>query len=139
MTTLADLRARWEARRAEGEQLRTFAPLATLADLVLAELRELELTTAGETVSREEAATIMEVHPDSVTRMLRRGSLRNVGTPARPRFLRAELPRKGAHPKRAGNSSASRPLAIVPSTGASSGTTSGESIARDAVASRLGR
>lgn len=131
VATIEELRTRWEARRAEGARLRALVPLEAIADDVLATLHELAQTAPGETLSREEAAAVMEVHPDSISRLLRKGRLRNVGTPSRPRFLRSELPKRAAHPKRGER----RGLAVVRGAAASSADT----IARDAIASRMDR
>lgn len=126
--TRAQLVERWRARLEEWRRLGARVDGVAIATEVLADLEALGRGDAGETVSREEAAAILGVHPDSITRWQRQGKIRNVGTRGQPRFLRDELPRPGARvPRRR-----PAPLAVVAGRGASSA----DAIVRDVLASR---
>jgi excisionase family DNA binding protein len=127
--TLDELALRFKAR---ADDLVRFSPPAAEAFRECAlELERFARSHDDETLSREEAASLMGVHPDSISRLIRKGKLRNVGTARRPRIRRADLPARGARPAR-------RTLAVVGRSVPSS-PPSADSIARDAIASRMGR
>ena len=90
---LAGLLARWRAEcdvlRRRGATTQAEALESAAADL------EAALTMAGaETVTLAEAARLSGYTPDTLGRMVRAGSLRNVGRPHAPRLRVADLPRK---------------------------------------------
>ena len=125
-----ELVARWEQRRQEAERLHASAPIALVAREVLADLDALRRAEETETLSLDEAGQVANYHPDSVSRLIRRGKLRNVGTKARPRVLRGELA--------AVVGTAKRPAQLARGRG-SAPSSAADTIARDAIAGRIGR
>src|SRR5690349_11361133 len=113
MRTFDQIRAQWESRRADAQRLGAMVSMAAVCDEVLASLNELRLGLAGETLTREQAAEAMGVHPDSVTRLVRKGKLTNVGSATRPRFKRSDLPACNARTKRPRRASPKGTLSIV--------------------------
>lgn len=92
--TLDELGPKWESR---ADALAPYAPAA--AEAFRRAARELATAIAAgssASLSLTEAAARSGFHADSIGRMIRRGALTNVGTPARPRVLVAELPTKPA-------------------------------------------
>ena len=67
---------------------------ADALDSAAAELEAALLLTHGATVSLREAASFSGYTPDALTRLVRKGALRNVGRAHAPLFHRADLPRK---------------------------------------------
>ena len=134
MLTFDQIRAQWEARRAEAQRLGAMVSMAAVCDDVLASLAELRRGLAEETLTREQAAEAMGVHPDSVTRLVRKGKLVNVGTSSRPRFKRADLPACSVRTRRPRPASPKGKFSIVEGTAQK-----GSEIARDVIAGRLGR
>lgn len=123
---MAEIIARWAGRREEWTRLGVQLDGAKLAAEVLADLTAIQSATDEELLSTAEAAETSDYHPDSLLRLMHAGQLKNYGTARRPKFRRAELPRR-ARPK------ASRG-ATMPATA-----TDSDSIARDALAGRLRR
>ena len=126
-----ELAGTWRQR---AHDLERYAPHVANAFRDCADELELALDAFDtETLSLEEAAETVGYHPDSVARLIRRGDLRNVGARHRPRVTRGEL--LAAVARRSKRSPARRRLAVTGGAGASSP----DSIARDAIAARLGR
>ena len=92
---LEALAMRW---RAEATVLRQRAavPQAEALESVAAELEVALALSQEATVSLQEAARLSGYTPDALTRLVRRGILRNVGRTRSPRFRIADLPRKAA-------------------------------------------
>ena len=133
--TRDELRQRWIARRDEWARLHAHVDGAAIAEEILQDLDQLERSTAAESLTREEAAAAIGCHVDSITRLIRQGKLRNVGTRGRPKVVRAELEavrRSGRSPRRG-------PLATGRGVERSSATcpTNADSLAREAITSRL--
>lgn len=94
--TLDELRARWEQRRADGEQLGAMVRLDTIAANVLRDLRELEL--AGEDVlTVRESAALGGYSEDHLRREIAAGHIANAGRRGKPALLRRDVPRKPGH------------------------------------------
>ena len=90
-----DLSAQW---RACAETLRAFGA-ATQAEAVERCAMELEQALTAnhdELLSLQQAARISGYSADHLGRLIRQGSLRNVGRPRAPRLRRGDLPRKAA-------------------------------------------
>ena len=92
---LDTLAVRW---RAEATVLRQRAavPQAEALESAAAELEAALALSQEATVSLQEAARLSGYTPDALTRLVRRGTLRNVGRTRSPRFRIADLPRKAA-------------------------------------------
>lgn len=135
--TLAELFLKWTARREEWGALSVSVSGAAIAEEVLSDITAAS-TAAGEvTVTPTEAAAATNYHPESIARLVRTGKVKNYGTKHRPRVRLSELPKKTAASREpsdiaqtgpSGASSRARAKNITPS-----------SIARDAVAGRIGR
>jgi hypothetical protein len=67
---------------------------AEALDSAAAELESALVLTLGATVSLREAAGFSGYTPDALTRLVRKGALRNVGRAHAPRFRLTDLPRK---------------------------------------------
>lgn len=67
---------------------------AEALDTAAAELESALVLTLGATVSLREAANLSGYTPDALTRLVRKGALRNFGRAHAPRFRLADLPRK---------------------------------------------
>lgn len=128
MTSFAALRQKWVGLRDAFLQFKTSVDGAELAGQVLTDLDALEKAQDAEALSLREAAAISGYHPESLSRLVRRGKLTNVGSPRRPRLLRAELPKKPMRP-------GSAPMRLV--TAGNEDATA--ALAREAAASRMGR
>lgn len=97
MATLAELREKWEARRADGERLGTLAPIASLAADILADLQQ--LATGDDTVlTIAEAARLSGYSADHLRREILHGRIPNGGRKRKPGIRRADVPRKPGHP-----------------------------------------
>ena len=94
MSTLMELRARWEARRVDAKRLRQRVDYDAVIMDVLEDLHELERTAETETLSLTEAALATGYHSGSIARMVKRGEAKNYGTKVRPRVKLSELPHK---------------------------------------------
>jgi hypothetical protein len=91
MCRLADLRRRLEAKREEFRRYDALVNGALLCEDILRDLEAVERADAVETLDRRQAADLMEVHPDSITRAIRCGRLENVGTRRRPRVRKVDV------------------------------------------------
>src|SRR5687768_3254159 len=96
LTPISKIIAAWEARLGTCRELRAAVDGAHLCELALADLRRVHEAVEDEALSLREAALTSGYHPDSLTRLVREGRLANVGSPRRPRFRRADLPRRTA-------------------------------------------
>ena len=130
------LAATWRAR---ADELEPYAPPAAVAFRRAADdLEERVRLAAYELLDRRAAADEAGVDPDSITRAIRQQRLVNYGTPHSPRVRRADVlavmhrrdPAADLTPQ------AGAPVARRPLRGASS---DASALARDALASRLGR
>lgn len=130
-SSFVSLRAKWTQFRTQCERFGTHVEGCKVADEVLADLDALETSADNETVTLTEAAQLSGYHPDSLGRMVREGTLTNMGSPHRPRLLRSELPRKAVAPSRQKQQN----VRLVTPGNADAVA----AIARDAVASRSGR
>lgn len=92
--SIADLVARWTARRDEFGRLRVHVDGVAIADEVLADLRALDQAATVEPVTLREAARIGGYSIDHLQRMVAAGQLENVGRKHRPRVRRSDVPMK---------------------------------------------
>lgn len=92
--TIRDLLEKWTSRKAEHSRLGSLVSADALIGDVLTDLEELDRDRSTETVNLTEAATISGLHPDSISRRIRRGKLKNYGSPHRPLVRVADLPKK---------------------------------------------
>ena len=97
MLTLAELRERWNARRAVYVEGGAAVDGVKLADLVLAELDALDATIHTESVTLKEASLIGGYSADHLQRLVASGQLENVGRKGKPRLRRCDVPRKPGH------------------------------------------
>jgi hypothetical protein len=67
---------------------------ARLTEKHIEDLENVLNATHDETLSLKDAAAACGYAADSLGRMVKRGALRNYGTPSRPRVKRGELPKK---------------------------------------------
>ncbi len=94
--TAEALRAKWEARHAEWRRLRVHVDGAAVTAEMLADLAELERTSADEQLTLEVAAAESGYSADHLRHLVAAGTLRNAGAKGRPRIRRADLPKKPA-------------------------------------------
>jgi hypothetical protein len=125
--TIAELRQRWQERAGEWRRLHVSVDGAALADELLADLEQLERTDEERLYTPTQAAARTGFHPESIARMVRQGRVPNHGTKHRPRVKLSELPKKAPKVAKSGQA------------GASSAAADTTSIARDAIALRIGR
>lgn len=97
LTPIAQIIAAWEARLATFHELHAQVDGEALCQLALADLRRVHAERENEALSLQEAAAESGYHEDSLTRLVREGKLANVGSKHRPRFRRADLPRRASH------------------------------------------
>jgi hypothetical protein len=131
MMTIAELEQKWSTRRDEWRVLGVRVDGERIADEILADIRAVSMSADEATLTPSEAAAVAGYHPESICRLIRKGKLRNFGTPRRPRVRVSELTSK-AHARRAAVAKEDRSTAC-------SNVVSIDSIARDALAGRLGR
>lgn len=129
--THTELFAKWESRLAEWSGLAIIVNGEAIAREVLADLRAANDVAAIRTMTPTEAAAITHYHPESICRLVRTGKVKNYGTKNRPRVRLDELPHKAPPSSRNGEMPVRSPRRPVAG--------SINSIARDAVASRIGR
>ena len=91
MATLSEIQSRWEARRVEHERLGTLVPFASICAEVLSELRELAI---DETITLKEASLLGGYSVDHLQRLVRQGTIENVGRKHAPRVRRQDVPTK---------------------------------------------
>jgi hypothetical protein len=92
--TLADLRAKWEARRAEHARLDSHVSAERLIADVLADLDALERSAAFELLTLGEASELSGYSVDHLQRLVATGQIANAGKPRAPRIRRGDVPRK---------------------------------------------
>lgn len=133
--TLAELRVKWEARRDEWRRLGVSVSGERIADEILSDVTAADAERSDTLLTLPEAAAVTNYHPESIARLVRTGKVKNYGTKHRPRVKLEELPNKArtATPRASAGVAKSRPGA------ASSLAGSIDSIARDALAGRIGR
>lgn len=125
--TLAELRAKWESRRAEHQRFGSLVPMAAVCEEVLADLERLGTGTGESTVSPEEAARATGYCVETIRRWVRRGRIANYGSKGRQRVRVGEC-------LRVGGSSRGHATMVALSDGA--GASSGQVLALDVVESR---
>src|SRR5687767_9404985 len=92
-----DLVTAW---RSEAEHLRPFnAGAAHAFDQAARELEEALTTAENPLLTLIQASTHSGYHRESLARLVRRGKLRNYGTPRRPLVRAADLPKKAERPR----------------------------------------
>ena len=96
MTT--DVRARWEARRAEWQHLGATVNGASICVEILRDLDALERTSADECLTLSEAAACSGYTADHLGRLIREDKIENVGRKGAPRVRQGDLPKKAAKP-----------------------------------------
>lgn len=92
--TIRDLLNKWASRRAELARLGSLVNADAICGDVVADLEELDRDRSTETVNLTEAAAISGLHPDSIARRIRRGTLKNYGSRHRPLVRVADIPKK---------------------------------------------
>src|SRR5947209_1768830 len=97
MTSLVELRQRWEVRRVMFAQFGATVDGAKLADEVLADLAALQQAQSAEAVTLKEAARLGGYSSDHLQRLVAEGQLENVGRKGRPRIRRADVPTRPGH------------------------------------------
>lgn len=116
---IRDLLTKWGERRKDLARLGANVSADALLGDVVADLEELERDRSEETASLSEAAEYSGLHPDSISRRIRKGTMKNYGTRARPRVRLSDLSKKVARgpdispvaPRRAAASSTGAALA----------------------------
>jgi hypothetical protein len=91
-----ELLDRLRARAAEFRRLDAHVDGATLIDEILAELEPVVNGAGAEILTIAEAAARSGYSQDHIGRLLRKGTLENVGKARAPRVLAGDLPRKPA-------------------------------------------
>jgi hypothetical protein len=91
MATLSEIQARWEARQVEHSRLGTLVPFAALCAEVLDDLRELSI---DDTITLKEASLLGGYSVDHLQRLVRQGTITNVGRKHAPRIRRQDVPTK---------------------------------------------
>lgn len=124
---LPDLLAKWEARRAELARLDAHVSANALLTEILVDLNRLA-AEPERLLTPTQAAQLTGYHHESIARMVRDGKVNNYGRKHSPRVKLSELPTK---PKAPTLDDRRQIAAEVIARG--------RDIARDAVASRLGR
>lgn len=125
--TSAELRAKWQHRRDEWRRFGVSVNGAAMAEEILADVEQLERSDDEKLYTPTQAAERTGFHPESIARMVRTGRVPNHGRKNAPRVKLSDLPTK--------------PPKVAPrgQAGASSAPADSASIARDALALRLGR
>lgn len=82
----------WETRLEEWERLRVHVDGAAIASEVLADLTRLSEGDGHDELTLKGAAAISGYSADHLSRLIRAGSLPNVGKKGAPRIRRADLP-----------------------------------------------
>lgn len=90
-------RARWQQRRREVIDLVNDEHLAQLIEVMLAEIEAMRIEELTLEVGLREAARLSGYHESTISRMLERGEMQDVGAPGRPRLRVIDLPYKSGH------------------------------------------
>jgi hypothetical protein len=135
VSTLAHLELKWSTRLAEWRRLGVSVSGEKVAEEILSDVKAIGAERSDALLSPAEAGAVANYHPESICRLVRTGKVKNYGTKHRPRVKLGELPTKaaGSSPCR------KRRVAKPTQSDASSGVRSIDSIARDALAGRIGR
>jgi hypothetical protein len=92
--TRQEFRIKWEARRDEWSRRGISAPAGPLLDEILADLDSVARDEGLELLTLTQAALRCGYRPESLGRMVRDGTLANLGRKNAPRVRAADLPRK---------------------------------------------
>lgn len=87
-------RARWLQRRDDARGLYSDEETSHLIEVLLDEVEAMRLDELREEVDLPTAAGLSGYHESTLSRMVERGELTNVGRPGRPQFRLADLPYK---------------------------------------------
>ena len=90
-------RTRWQQRRREALDLFNDEHLARLIEVMLAEIEAMRIEELTQEVGLQDAARLSGYHEATVSRMLERGEIPNLGAPGRPRLRVIDLPYKAGH------------------------------------------
>ena len=96
---LAAFRERWLTRRDELRRLHALVDGATLCEALLADLDATLRAEHSVALSLRDAAQLSGYSADHLGRLLRAGTLPNVGRPHAPKIRIADLPRKASAPE----------------------------------------
>lgn len=94
LSTAPQIVEAWHVRQAQWEQLRVQVDGPAICREIIGDLEAMQRQRATETLSPDEAAKETGYSVDHLLRLKRQGKLPNAGTEHRPRFRRADLPRK---------------------------------------------
>ena len=94
MTDARDLINRWSARRAEFAKLHALVEGSLLVDEIIADLEELAASGDEEGLTLSQASKRCGYTPDSLSRLIRKGKLTNIGRRGAPRLRASELPKR---------------------------------------------
>jgi hypothetical protein len=92
--TLAQIRAKWEARQVEANRLGATVSLAAIANDVLEDLGQIELAGDADSLTLDEASRESGYSTDHLRHLIADGTLANAGRKHAPRLRRVDLPRK---------------------------------------------
>ena len=92
MLNLTSLRVRWEARRDDLRRLHAQVDGAVLIDELLGEVSSLCASQSLEPVTLAEASRIGGYSVDHLQRLVRRGTIENMGRKGSPRIRRSDVP-----------------------------------------------
>jgi hypothetical protein len=92
--TIRDLLQKWAARRAELSRLNASVSADALLGDVLTDLEAVDTATTEATATLAEAARVSGLHPDTISRRIRKNKVRNYGTATRPRVRLSEIPER---------------------------------------------
>lgn len=93
---IRDLLTKWGERRKDLARLGASVNADAILGDVVADLEQLERDRSEETASLTEAAEYSGLHPDSLGRRIRKGTLKNYGTDRRPRVRLSDLSKRAA-------------------------------------------
>jgi hypothetical protein len=91
---LEDLITKWEATRIECQKLHAMVDGAGLCELVIADLQTLEASLSSEVLTLRAASERSGYSAEHIGRMIREGTLANMGRKHAPRVLASQLPRR---------------------------------------------
>lgn len=100
---LTAFRDRWLTRRDELRRLHALVDGATLCEALLADLDATLRADDAVELSLRDAAQLSGYSADHLGRLLRAGTLPNVGRPHAPKIRIADLPRKASAPETLGD------------------------------------
>ena len=98
-----DMLERWTVRRDELQKLHARVDGAVLCEDFLADLKLLLNGEGQRPLTIGEAASVSGYSADHIRRLIKKGTVRNVGKPRAPRVLLSDLPRKPASQVAASN------------------------------------